>query len=95
MTEDWKAVTIRADMIPNEVVEAAARATWEDWRAGGRQKAPAFEELQPWVQDDERKHARAAIAAALNAWPDMAEQFFPNSPLRPPGIFLPLPQEGK
>ncbi len=37
---------------------------------------------------------RAAIAAALNAWPDMVERFFPNDPTRAPGVFLPLPKEG-
>jgi hypothetical protein len=36
---------------------------------------------------------RIAIAAALNAWPDMVERFFPNDPTRASGIFLPLPQE--
>lgn len=84
---------IRADQIPPEVVEAAARATWEDWRADGRQKAPAFDELQPWLQDDERKHARASIAAALSAWPGMwVEQLYPV-PVDTQGIILPLPQE--
>jgi len=34
-----------------------------------------------------------AIAAAMNAWPDMVERFFPNDPTRASGIFLPLPQE--
>lgn len=68
---------IRADMIPDEVVEAAKEAyrhtdekTMSDWLA-------------------------EIIAAAINAWPDMVEQFFPNSPLRPPGVFLPLPQENR
>jgi hypothetical protein len=36
----------------------------------------------------------AAFAAALNAWPDMVERFFPNDPTRASGIFLPLPNEG-
>jgi hypothetical protein len=36
---------------------------------------------------------RIALAAALNAWPDMVERFFPNDPTRASGIFLPLPQE--
>jgi hypothetical protein len=36
---------------------------------------------------------RIALAAALAAWPDMVERFFPNDPTRASGIFLPLPQE--
>ena len=47
------------------------------------------------MKTDPRDGLRAAIAAAINAWPDMVEQFFPNSPLRPPGVFLPLPQENR
>ena len=77
---------IRANQIPDEVVEAAARAIC----AGNKWGEPCAEPCTDCVPE-----ARAAIAAALNAWPDMAEQFFPNSPLRPPGIFLPLSQDAR
>lgn len=62
---------LKVDMIPDEVADAAARAGYEDWRASGRQEAPSFDNLKPWFQDEERRHARATIAAALNAWPGM------------------------
>lgn len=45
------------------------------------------------TEDELGEVARAAIAAAINAWPGMTERFFPNDPTRPPGIFLPLPKE--
>ena len=57
---------IRADMIPDEVVEAFRKA---------------------WM--DGNLTARAAIAAAINAWPD-AEARPTFGPSR---IILPLPQE--
>lgn len=39
---------------------------------------------------------KECLAAAINAWPEMVERFFPNDPTREPGIFLPLPkQEGE
>lgn len=69
---------IRAEQIPDEVVEAAARAYailnegHDEW----------------WHLRAER--ARAAIAAALNAWPDAGIEEYVN---RDRGIFLPLPQE--
>ena len=85
---------IRTDQIPHEVVEAAARATWESWRMNGREKAPVFEDLQPWIQEEERTHARASLAAALNAWPGMEHQT-PDGWSNKPHIILPLPQESE
>jgi hypothetical protein len=41
----------------------------------------------------DREATRAALAAALNAWPGMVERHFPNDPTRVPGVFLPLPKE--
>ncbi len=69
---------IRAEQIPDEVVEAAARAYailnegHDEW----------------WHLRAER--TRAAIAAALNAWPDAGIEEYVNGDR---GIFLPLPQE--
>jgi hypothetical protein len=65
---------ITADQIPDEVVEAAARTL-----AGSAQL-----NLMAW-----NAHARAAIAAALNAWPDMEVR----PTFNPSRIILPLTQE--
>jgi hypothetical protein len=65
---------IRAEQIPDEVVEAAARTL-----AGSAQL-----NLMAW-----NAHARASIAAALNAWPDMEVR----PTFNPSRIILPLTQE--
>lgn len=78
---------INPDMIPPEVMEAAARAVYETWCAVNG----VTETSLPWseIDDEEREacfaEARAAIAAALAAWPD--------SILMPAELILPLPQE--
>jgi len=80
---------IRPEQIPDEVVEAAARAI-RQWLAYTLHKDTRASEL---TDGEHEELARAALAAALNAWPDMVERFFPNDPTRASGIFLPLPQE--
>jgi hypothetical protein len=68
---------IRADMIPDEVVEAAAKelAYTNGWR-----NQQGIEVCKPVVKD--------IIAAALSAWPDVGlSQFHEHA------IILPLPQE--
>lgn len=83
---------IRPEQIPDEVVEAAARAVYEDWRV----RSKMFDETLPWddVEEDEqwnsRCDARAAIVAAINAWPGV--DFRPT--FGPSRITLPLTQEG-
>jgi hypothetical protein len=65
--------------IPPEVVEAAARATWDTQREHwGLYRVmleteghlPPYEELGRGKQRELLVEARAAIAAALNAWPN-------------------------
>jgi hypothetical protein len=78
-------------MIPPEVVEAAARAAWETKYKG-----------LGWLLDCPVKHkvqwrdrARAAIAAALNAWPN-AKTLRDDGRRQTyivPALILPLPQE--
>jgi len=69
---------IKPEQIPDEVVEAAARATWDTQREHwGLYKVmleteghlPPYEELGRGKQRELLVEARAAIAAALNAWP--------------------------
>jgi hypothetical protein len=72
---------IKPDQIPDEVVEAAARAYailnegHDEW----------------WHLRAER--ARAAIAAAINAWPGMVQYPLHDIDCTPPKIILPLPKE--
>jgi hypothetical protein len=76
---------IHPDQIPDGVVEAAAMAF-------------AYHEGYTWGSsgldhDAILETARAAIAAALNAWPGEDGPIFPDKDGYLPGIFLPLPQE--
>lgn len=50
------------------------------------------DEDEEW-REDLVNGMRAAIAAAINAWPEMVKRHYPNDPTRPTGIFLPLPTE--
>lgn len=89
---------IRPDQIPDEVVEAAALAAYEEERTiwdeskqlrGSRWVAS----LVPWDQLAQRRQqaitsiARSTIAAAINAWPEShwVGDF---------GLHLPVPSEG-
>jgi hypothetical protein len=69
---------IRMEQIPDEVVEAAARALADDAKLN-------WGDI-PYAHNVMRKEARAAIAAALNAWPG-------GGLIKWPAIFLPLPQK--
>jgi hypothetical protein len=88
--------------IPDEAVEAAARAAHELWR----QQASVGDDIAEYLtwddieSDDERveylEQARAAIRAALAAWPGADVQLGAQvtKKWRDPGkIILPLPQE--
>lgn len=86
---------IRADMIPDEVVEAAAIALHARWviicvQDGGD---PLDYERWEGLEDDEkqgwRQEARASIIAALQAWP---ERWLSNGMQN---LVLPLPQKEK
>lgn len=84
---------IRAEQIPDEVVEAAARVL--------HAHAEVFhdvlwDDLGDYDQEAYREEARAAIAAGLAAWP--GGDYRPGAKVtktwRDPGkIILPLPQE--
>lgn len=78
---------IDANQIPDEVVEAAARAAWKlkDQRLWEILKA-----TQPNWQDE----ARASIAAALSAWPG-AHKWDTAQVWHQAAIVLPLLQEPK
>jgi hypothetical protein len=87
-------------MIPPEVVEAAARAAHDVWR---RQASVGDDiaEYAPWhemsadLQDEYLDQARAAIAAALAAWPGAYKMLGWDEAAQEPRYewFLPLPQQ--
>ena len=74
---------INPAQIPDEVVEAAARAIAESLRTA---------RLTTEAQDGYKPEARAAIAAALNAWPGAEVHNF-DGWTHAEGLVLPLPQE--
>ena len=82
---------IRADMIPDEVVEAAARVL--------HSHAEIFDDLlwEDISQADQEAYfeeARASIAAALNAWPGAVwRESGVGREIVSRRIVLPLPQE--
>ena len=84
---------IRAEQIPPEAVEAAAKAIYHAWCAfHGVTKTS-----MPWedIDDEERQaciaEARASIVAAINAWPGMEGAWYEGNTAT--AIILPLPQE--
>jgi len=94
---------INPEQIPDEVVEAAARAAWNTQREHwGLYKVmleteghlPPYEELGRGKQRELLVEAHAAIAAALNAWPGM-EVHVLHPHMRGNWIDLPLPQEAR
>lgn len=81
---------IRAEQIPDEVVEAAAKAAYEN------QRTRKWDRCGYVGQQQLRRDARAAIAVALNAWPGNYHYrggWEPRVWVRSPSILLPLPQE--
>jgi len=79
---------IRPDQIPDEVVEAAARALSEAELWPG-----VWSRLDSVVQDAFTAQARAAIASALNAWPGWEGSWTGDGDTLRRTIILPLPQE--
>ena len=75
---------IKPEQIPDEVVEAAAKAAYEN------QRTRKWDRCGYVGQQQLRRDARAAIAAAINAWPGMEER----PTFEPSRIILPLLQEG-
>ena len=81
---------LKAEQIPDEVVEATAWAMCDDINGEGAWDETPFRHRPMW-----RSAARASIAAAINAWPGMwVEQLYPL-PVDTQGIILPLPQEAR
>jgi hypothetical protein len=86
---------INPAQIPDEVVEAAAVTLM------GRMMVSHQDALHVWSgmyepeKDQFRREARAAIAAALNAWPGMGLEYRSDNPRFYNGnlVILPLPQE--
>lgn len=78
---------IRAEQIPDEVVEAAARAVCEA-ENGPCKCLPDECGCTYWLA-----HARASIAAALEAWPGAYPVDYGGDDL--PFLVLPLPAENK
>lgn len=78
---------IRAEQIPDEVVEAAARAVCEA-ENGPCKCLPDECGCIYWLA-----HARASIVAALNAWPGMEGAWYEGNTAT--AIILPLPQENR
>ena len=77
--------------IPDEVVEAAARALHTQWiannaRPDDRHEYREWEHLVSIERKGILNEARAAITAAINAWPN-------GGLIKWPAIFLPLPQK--
>ena len=86
---------IRAEQIPDEVVEAAAKAIYEAWCAfHGVTKTS-----MPWedIDDEERQaciaEAIASIASALNAWPGVTTTSWFENGVRKAALNIPLPLE--
>lgn len=76
--------------IPPEALEAAAIVLMSRLMVSQQDALHVWSGMYEPEKEQFRREARAACFAMLKAWPGMVEQFFPNSPLRPPGIFLPL-----
>lgn len=79
--------------IPDEVVEAAARAAYEYWRAG----EDFLNETLPWedIDEDYRRaclaNARAVILAGLQAWPGSAVCHYITANTEGYEMVIPLP----
>ena len=80
--------------IPDEVVEAAARAAYAQWVSVNVVSGGVEEDYRTWAQldDVEREEwcdqSRASIAAAINAWPGVN-----TDAVRCGTIILHLPKE--
>jgi hypothetical protein len=91
---------ITAEQIPDEVVEAAAKAAHDVWRIQAsvgddiNEYAP-LHEMPANLQQEYREEARAAIAAALSAWPGMFEEYMNDEDGDGASLCVILPQEAR
>ena len=86
--------------IPAAALEAGARAAHDQWRhqCADESDEPVenwqeWDDIDEWEQDSFRAQARAAIAAALNAWPGMRLGKYRDVAGSFDRIILPLTQE--
>ena len=80
-------------MIPPEVVEAAAVTLMGRMMVSHQDALHVWSGMHEPEKNQFRREARAAITAALKAWPGMdVERFMPDS--GPYTIHLPLPKGG-
>jgi hypothetical protein len=79
---------INPAQIPDEVVEATAWAMCDDINGEGCWDETPFRHRPMW-----RSAARAAIAAAINAWPGVQESGMTMGPYKSHIYVLPLTQE--
>ena len=92
---------IKPDMIPDKVVEAAAKAAHDLWRKQASVgddicEYPQWDDVSRFHKDDLRGQARTSIAAALNAWPQMHLHEWQRpwlGGMSGTDIILPMPEE--
>ena len=80
---------IRVDQLPREVVEAAAIVLMSRLMVSQQDALHVWSGMYEPEKEQFRREARASIAAALNAWPEMSAR----PTFGPSRIILPLPQE--
>lgn len=85
----------RAEQIPDEVVEAAAKAIYEAWCAfhGVTETSMPWDDVCGEERDACIAEARASIVAALNAWPGVTTTSWFENGVRKAVLNIPLPQE--
>jgi hypothetical protein len=83
---------IKPEMIPDEVVEAAAFAEYEAWRdrCDLRNDTLEWRGIEEEHREEHRENVRVTIAAALNAWPDAGMSQYHEE-----ALVLPLPTEAR
>ena len=76
---------LKAEQIPDDVVEATAWAMCDDINGEGAWDETPFRHRPMW-----RSAARASIAAAINAWPNIERAKWSDRT-----FIIPLPQEAR
>ena len=89
---------IKPDMIPDEVVEAAAITLMGRLMVSQQDALHVWSGMYELEKEQFRREARASIIAALQAWPGMmpvSEVFTAGGDFYRPHLILPLPQEAR
>lgn len=79
-----------AKLIPYNVKEAAAKASYNHWRNLRRCRVPSWEELPDDVRAREINEVTISLAAGLVAWGGMVCDVWKEDPEFPGQIILPL-----